>query len=93
MQRFLVFISKELINFITVARVKSLTKASEELYITQSPICRSLKKLEHSLGLKLFIRSGRGLVLTEDGVILYSKVISLYSQLDELERHYKRERS
>ncbi|AHK21909.1 helix-turn-helix domain-containing protein [Yersinia similis] len=88
----IVFISKELLNFITVANVKSLGKASELLFVTRSPICRSLKKLEHTLGVKLFIRKGQGLILTEDGIILYNKVFTLYCQLDELQNLYRRER-
>lgn len=88
----IVFISKELLNFITVANVKSLGKASEILFITRSPICRSLKKLEHALGVKLFVRKGQGLMLTEDGIVLYNKIFTLYCQLNELQILYKRER-
>jgi DNA-binding transcriptional LysR family regulator len=76
----------------TVARVESLNKASMELFITQSPICRSLKKFEHSLGVKLFIRSKQGLILTEDGLQLYNKLIEIFVKLNELECTYKRKR-
>jgi DNA-binding transcriptional LysR family regulator len=85
----MVFISRELLNFITVARVKTLEKASKELFITKSPISRSLKKLEHSLGLKLFVRKGQGLILTEDGIELYNKIIIHFNRLYELESSYR----
>ncbi|WP_206187725.1 LysR family transcriptional regulator [Chania multitudinisentens] len=76
----------------TVARVKSLNKASMELFITQSPICRSLKKFEGLLGVKLFIRKKNGLILTEDGLQLYNDLIEIYLKLNELECFYKKNR-
>ncbi|PHM66691.1 LysR family transcriptional regulator [Xenorhabdus stockiae] len=83
------FISKDLENFMAVARNKSINKASKELFITQSPISRSLKKLEFSLGVKLFVRKSQGLVLTEEGERLYNKIFSLYEQLKDIEVDYK----
>ncbi|MEX0445126.1 LysR family transcriptional regulator [Xenorhabdus sp. SGI246] len=87
------FLSKELANFIVVAKNKSINKATKELFITQSPISRSLKKLEFSLGVKLFVRKGQGLVLTEEGECLYNKVLSIYEQLKNIENDYKEHKS
>ncbi|CDL84688.1 helix-turn-helix domain-containing protein [Xenorhabdus szentirmaii] len=86
------FISKDLANFIVVAKNKSINKATKELFITESPISRSLKKLEFSLGVKLFVRKSQGLTLTEEGECLYNKVISLYEQLKDIEEDYKNEK-
>lgn len=86
------FLSKELINFITVAKYKSLTKAAEELFITQSPICRSIKKLEYTIGKKLFFRCANGLALTSDGVTLYQSILPFYEDIKNLESGYKKER-
>ncbi|WP_426577550.1 helix-turn-helix domain-containing protein [Xenorhabdus stockiae] len=83
------FISKDLVNFIVVAKNKSINKATKELFITESPISRSLKKLEFSLGVKLFVRKNQGLILTEEGECLYNKVIFLYEQLKDIEGDYK----
>ncbi|PHM45295.1 transcriptional regulator CpsY [Xenorhabdus mauleonii] len=83
------FISKDLANFIVVAKNKSINKATKELFITESPISRSLKKLEFSLGVKLFIRKSQGLTLTEEGECLYNKVLSIYEQLKNIENDYK----
>nr|WP_272903019.1 LysR family transcriptional regulator [Xenorhabdus sp. Sc-CR9] len=88
-----VFISKELANFIIVAKNKSINKATKELFITQSPISRSLKKLEFSLGVKLFVRKSQGLALTEEGEYLYNKVFSIYEQLKNIENDYKSHKS
>ncbi|CDL86129.1 LysR family transcriptional regulator [Xenorhabdus cabanillasii] len=87
------FLSKELSNFIVVAKNKSINKATKELFITQSPISRSLKKLEFSLGVKLFVRKGQGLALTEEGEHLYNKVLSIYEQLKNIEMDYKSHKS
>ena len=48
-----------------------LTKAAEELFITQSAVSRQIKALEDNLGLKLFERRPRSLTLTENGQALY----------------------
>ena len=49
------------------ARHQSFTKAAQELALTQSAICRQIGALEEFLGVRLFIRSKRGMRLTEAG--------------------------
>jgi DNA-binding transcriptional LysR family regulator len=53
--------------FYTVAKCGSLTKASEELYISQPGVSQAIKHLEKQLGGKLFTRTHRGMELTEGG--------------------------
>ena len=53
--------------FYTVAKCGSLTKASEELYISQPAVSQAIKHLETQLGGKLFNRVSRGMELTETG--------------------------
>ena len=50
--------------FYTVAKHKHMTKASEELHISQPAISQSIKKLEDQLGGTLFLRSNKGMKLT-----------------------------
>jgi LysR family glycine cleavage system transcriptional activator len=69
--------------FESAARHQSFTKAADELAVTQSAICRQIGALEDFLGVKLFRRSRRGVVLTEAGVSYSRKVTS---RLDEVER-------
>jgi DNA-binding transcriptional LysR family regulator len=69
--------------FDSAARHQSFTKAADELAVTQSAICRQIGTLEEFLGVKLFRRSRRGVVLTEAGSA-YSRKIA--SRLDEVER-------
>ena len=53
--------------FYTVAKSGSLTKAAEELYISQPAVSRSIKQLEMQLGVTLFTRTHRGMVLSAQG--------------------------
>jgi len=58
-------------GFEAAARTLSFTKAAEELLVTQSAVSRQIKALEDNLGLKLFERRPRALMLTEHGQALY----------------------
>lgn len=53
--------------FYTVAKCGSLTKAAEELYVTQPAISQAIKQLEHQLGIRLFTRMHKGVELTVQG--------------------------
>ena len=65
------------------ARHQSFTKAAEELSVTQSAICRQIAALEDLLGVKLFRRTKRGVIVTEAGS---SYARSVRARLDEMER-------
>lgn len=60
--------------FYTVANNGNITKASEELNITQPAISKSIKKLEDQLGGQLFVRTKRGVVLTQEGKEFYKYI-------------------
>jgi DNA-binding transcriptional LysR family regulator len=50
-----------------VARLGSVTLAAKELHVTHSAISQQIKVLEEMVGLKLFIRHGRGVQINEEG--------------------------
>lgn len=56
-----------LLNFWMVAREGSVQRASEMLHVTPASVSVQVRQLENSLGVKLFAKQGRGLVLTEMG--------------------------
>ena len=60
-----------LLYFWTVAREGTIARASEELRLAQPTISGQIRTLEEQLGEKLFQRSGRNLVLTEMGRVVY----------------------
>lgn len=57
--------------FLSVARHGSLSKAAYSLGISQSALSQSMKNLEDNLGVTLFTRNTRGIILTNEGKILY----------------------
>ena len=61
----------QLETFIVVADQGSFNKAADALYITPPAVTKQINILEKELGLQLFIRTHRGLVLTEAGKSLY----------------------
>lgn len=66
-------------TFYIVAKHKNFTKASEELFISQPAVTKSIKKLEEQLNTKLFKRTNNGIVLTQEGEIVYSYAERLYN--------------
>src|SRR5215471_12391155 len=61
------FTIHQLTVFSTVARHLSYTRAAEELYLSQPAVSQQVRTLEQALGVCLFERSGRGIVLTAAG--------------------------
>lgn len=60
--------------FYVVAKNKNITKASNELNISQPAISKAIKNLEVQLGGNLFIRTKRGVILTEEGNEFYNYI-------------------
>lgn len=61
-------------TFYVVAKNLSMTKAAEELMISQPAISKSIKTLESQIGGTLFNRSSKGLELTNEGKMLFDRV-------------------
>lgn len=74
--------------FYTVAKNKHMTKASEELHISQPAISQSIKKLEDQLGGTLFIRSNKGMELTEEGKMFYDYVKGALELINNAENEF-----
>lgn len=76
--------------FYTVANTGNISKAAKGLYISQPAISKSIQKLEESVGCKLFSRSSRGVVLTDEGKLLYEHVSEAFETLTMGEEKLKR---
>lgn len=72
-----------LMAFEAAARHQSFTIAATELAVTQSAVCRQIAALEAFLGVALFHRTKRGVILTDAG-LTYSRQVA--GRLDEVER-------
>ncbi len=69
------------------ARQLSFTRAAEELFVTQAAISHQIKSLEEHLGIKLFMRKNRSLLLTEEGQSYYLDIKEIFNALrDATER-------
>ena len=68
--------------FHVVADVGSLTHAGESLHLSQSAVSRQIRSLEESLNTILFHRHARGLILTEQGELLFDATNSMVKRLD-----------
>ena len=60
--------------FCEVVKYKNISKAAENIYISQSAVTQSIQKLEKILGGKLFFRNKNGVELTEEGKNLYEYI-------------------
>ena len=68
--------------FHAVASAGSLTHAGETLHLSQSAVSRQIRSLEESLSTTLFHRHARGLILTEQGELLFDATNSMAKKLD-----------
>lgn len=67
--------------FHCVAKNKNISKAADELFVSQPAISKSIKKLESLLDCSLFIRSSRGVILSKEGEVLYTHVDKALSEI------------
>jgi len=68
--------------FHAVADAGSLTHAGDSLHLSQSAVSRQIRALEEALGTTLFHRHARGLILTEQGELLFDATSSMAKKLD-----------
>lgn len=70
--------------FVAVSRHLNMSRAAQELFITQPSMSQQMSTLEDELGITLFIRSKKGLVLTEAGAYVAQKFEEILSQYGNL---------
>ena len=63
--------------FLTAAKEQSFTKAAEQLHITQPTLSRQMAAFEEELGITLFIRSGKKISLTDEGILLKRRALEI----------------
>lgn len=74
--------------FYVVANHCNITKASEELNISQPAISKSIKNLEEQLGGQLFVRTKRGVILTEEGKEFYNYIKQAIEYINNAENKF-----
>ncbi|GGA10324.1 LysR family transcriptional regulator [Neptunicoccus cionae] len=71
--------------FHAVADAGSLTHAGDALHLSQSAVSRQIRALEETLGVTLFHRHARGLILTEQGELMFDATSSMSKKLESTE--------
>ena len=69
--------------FVAVAKVKSISLGAKELGFTQSNVTLRIKQLEKTTGYRLFHRTPKGVVLTNEGKKLYPFALDIVKKVDE----------
>ncbi|EKB7629033.1 LysR family transcriptional regulator, partial [Enterococcus faecalis] len=70
--------------FYTIAKYNSISKASEELYVSKSTLSSSLKSLEEEIGDQLFDRSGKKLSLNQKGMQVLAEVTIILKKMKNI---------
>jgi hypothetical protein len=84
---------KQLTVFTAIAEHGSITKASESLNLTQPALSSALSSLESELGVRLFDRIDRKIVLNHNGELLYPKVMQLLEDTAKIQNFFNHEQT
>ena len=76
--------TKRLKQFCTVIETGGLRSAAEIIGMSYGALSKSLKVLEDELGMELFLPEGRGIVPTNEAMIIYKKAKNIITQVDDL---------
>ena len=74
---------------VEIARAGSLNKAAQTLLIAQPNLSRSIKELESELGMTIFDRSSKGMVLTPEGEEFLGYAQNILQQIDQMEKMFR----
>lgn len=74
---------RHLRSFLVVAEELNFTRAAAELRVTQPSLTRTIRKLEEILGVRLFDRNTRRVILTPSGEQLKNELVLILNRLDE----------
>lgn len=70
--------------FYAVAEQESVSKASQKLHISQPAVSQNIKTLESEIGFSLFVRTNKGVKLTNEGMEIYNYCKAIFRQVDLL---------
>lgn len=77
------------LNYVTeIYNCGSINKAAQNLFVSQSSLSNSIRELEDELGIKIFIRSNRGIILTDDGREFITQIRPIIEQQKKVEKFY-----
>lgn len=74
----------QLYYFKVVCRYNNVTKAAEHLHVSQPAVTHAVRELEQELGVSLFIRTNKNVILTQEGELFFQKSSDILSRLEAL---------
>lgn len=96
MNSFLIGANMNLITlkyFVQVATDGSLTKAANELFVSQPTLSRHMKELEGEVGAQLFVRQSHSLKLTTEGAAFLKATVKVIQEVDHLTHFFDQQRT
>jgi DNA-binding transcriptional LysR family regulator len=75
---------RHLRTIVAVAQHRSLTKAGEELYLSQSAVSQQIRRLEEELGIEVFRRTSRSVELTTEGRVILGYAERVLAEVDDM---------
>src|SRR3954451_20776706 len=75
---------RHLRTIVAVAEHRSLTKAGEQLFLTQSAVSQQIRRLEDELGVEVFRRTSRSVELTQEGKVILEYAHRVLGEIDGL---------
>jgi DNA-binding transcriptional LysR family regulator len=72
-------------TFFEFGKIRNFTRTAERLYVSQSAVSHAMKKLEQSVGKKLFTRRGGEYFLTEAGEMLFKTCTRIFFEIDRFQ--------
>ena len=82
---------QQLRYFLVLADTLSFTKTAEKYYISQTAVSNQIKALEEKLGVQLFQRDNRKVLLTPAGKVFVKEAKSIITRIEEAVQHTKDE--
>ncbi len=72
-----------------IEKTRSITKAAQNLFMSQPNLSKAVKELENEIGTKIFLRSAKGVEITRNGTEFLAYARTIVSQMEALEAIYK----
>ena len=84
---------KQVIYALTIEECGSMNKASEKLYIVQPTLTSAIQELENEIGIKIFVRTPRGVKPTQEGTEFLGDIRSFYKHYNLVMQKYDGEKN
>jgi DNA-binding transcriptional LysR family regulator len=72
--------------FVATAHAQSFTKAAQVLHIAQPPLGQQIRALENEIGTALFLRQGRGIVLSDAGAVFLTSALDILARVEQAKK-------